>query len=243
MTGFAPPREETIRSIRELADTNGGVPLGRMAFEKATGISESQWLGRYWTKWSDAVAEAGLTPNALQHRHDTNAILQRIVTLARGLGHVPTIAELKIARRSDRTVPSHNTVATHFGGQSGLVEAIRAFCDGNEHLNDVLRFLPTAQVYDENEPQNARPNEHGWVYLIRSGAHCKIGRSDQLERRIKEIKIALPEAATLVHAIETDDPAGIEAYWHRRFAHKRANGEWFSLDRDDLAAFRRRRFQ
>ena len=77
---------------------------------------------------------------------------------------------------------------------------------------------------------------------MRSGKFYKVGRSTCAEKRAYEIQLVLPEKLTLIHKITTDDPVGIEAYWHRRFASKHTNGEWFALTMTDVRAFKRRKF-
>jgi hypothetical protein len=57
-------------------------------------------------------------------------------------------------------------------------------------------------------------------------------------RREKELRIQLPERCTLIHSIKTDDPSGIEAYWHKSFDSKRMQGEWFNLNSADVKAFK-----
>ena len=82
----------------------------------------------------------------------------------------------------------------------------------------------------------------GFVYLLKVTKYFKIGRSSSFERRSREFAIQLPEKAETVHVIRTDDPVGIELYWHRRFESKRKNGEWFELSAPDVKAFKRRKF-
>jgi hypothetical protein len=77
--------------------------------------------------------------------------------------------------------------------------------------------------------------------LAKSGRHYKIGKTNSSGRREYELSIQLPEKLKMVHVISTDDPTGIEAYWHKRFESKRMNGEWFELSQDDVRAFKRRR--
>lgn len=82
----------------------------------------------------------------------------------------------------------------------------------------------------------------GAAYRIKAGRHFKIGRSNAVGRRERELAIQLPEKTKTVHAITTDDQAGIENYWHRRFAERRRNGECFELAAKDVRVFKRRKF-
>lgn len=81
----------------------------------------------------------------------------------------------------------------------------------------------------------------GFVYLMTMSKHHKIGKTVSVPRRHREIAIQLPEALTPIHAIRTDDPSGIEAYWHNRFRDKRTNGELFTLSANDIRAFKKRK--
>ena len=65
---------------------------------------------------------------------------------------------------------------------------------------------------------------------------------NMMGRRERELAIQLPQKGAMLHKISTDDPSGIEAYWHRRFESRRGNSEWFNLTAEDVAAFRRRKY-
>lgn len=236
-------RERILSEIRRLAESNGGTAPGKAMFHRETGFTESDWYGKLWLRWNDAVSEAGLKPNKKQERLSSDLVLDKYAEVCRHYGKPPSSAELRYYTREALEFISHNTFAKHFGSKAALIVALRdrAIERGE---NDLVAILPNVEASQPNSTdQNSGTLLEGWVYLLQSGGHFKIGRSDELEKRVKQISIALPEKVELVHAIRTDDPPGIEVYWHRRFADKRANGEWFKLSPADVKAFRRRKFQ
>ena len=237
-------KDEVLSEIRRTAAENGGVPLGKGAFLGATGIRESDWLGRWWTTWGAAVRDAGFEPQRLTARLDDSVVLDAAVKLVQKYGRFPTAAEIRFESNADPTLPSHNTFR-RFGGLDGLRARLRAYA-AERGVPSVLAALPEGEP-DAGGPvttgdQGAPPPSEGFVYLIKSGRHFKIGKANSVEARHRQLKIQLPQVADVVHRIKTDDPLGIEAYWHRRFADRRLNGEWFDLSPGDIKAFKRRRF-
>lgn len=235
-------RDYLLAEIRRTAEANGGIPLGKRRFQSETGIAEHDVL-RYWPRWGDAVSEAGYARNLLQDAYDDEHLLGLLADETRRLGRFPVAAELRVRHTEDPTFPDAKTFQNrwHRGEQ---VAQLVGFCAERPEYADVLAVVEPLMI----TRQTAAPSPRvaavtiGEVYLLRVGRHYKIGRTNSFGRREYELAIQLPERATTVHVIKTDDPVGIEDYWHRRFAAKRANGEWFALTSDDVAAFRRRRF-
>lgn len=237
-------KDDILAAIKKVARQLDGVAPGWRVFERHSGIRYADWSGKYWTRWSDALEEAGLQPNTLNPRIPDDQLLERFAQIARQLGRTPVFADLRLMRRDDRTIADPK-VYSRFGGKEALLTVLREWCIANPEYQDVLALLPAerAQAADEEVSHSRAKAVLGHVYLIKSGRHYKIGRSNAADRRQREIALQLPERATRLHTIDTDDPPGIEAYWHRRFAGKRLNGEWFALDADDVRAFKRRKFQ
>ena len=237
-------RDVIVEEIRRCAALNDGVPLGQHRFEAETGIKPSDWRGRYWVAWNDALSEAGFGPNSMQGRKlDDDELLTHLAGLTRRLGRFPTYAHLSMESRNNADFPGESTFKKRIGSKADQVSRLRAFAAADDTFADVYEILSTDSTDAQPRQLADHPSDQatGVVYLIKSGRYHKIGRSNDLGRRSYEIALQLPEKAVLVHSFETDDPAGIERYWHERFADRRQNGEWFVLTPKDVAAFKRRR--
>jgi Meiotically up-regulated gene 113 len=235
-------REEIISAIQSYAKKNNGDPPGLERFSKLTGVTPSSWRGRIWLRWSDALIEAGFQPNQMIQALDAELLLSRLALLTRKYGRLPTDPELKMERVADVTFPS-SAVFNRFGNKATRTEVLRDFAERTHEFKDIIPLLPKVT---DNASDTSFSVEHvftdGFVYMLKLGKHYKIGKTSSVPRRHREISLELPNKPDVVHTIRTDDPDGIEKYWHGRFAKKRTNGEWFALDNLDIRVFKKRKF-
>lgn len=235
-------RQEIISEIRRIAKTRGGKAPGIKAFSTETGVRYSDWFPNLWLRWSDAIREAGCEPNEFIFGYDTDFLVTKYIELIRELGHFPIQGELKIKQKTDKSFPN-STVFSRRCSKQEWVQKIIEHCQGKSEFDDIISFCSGVAGALHEDPNLINFDSHrtGYVYLMRHGARneYKIGKTYNPIRREGEIRLELPEKIEPIHYIKTDDPAGIEYYWHSRFANKRKEGEWFSLTAEDIRAFKR----
>jgi hypothetical protein len=235
-------KQQILDLIRRLAAQNGGKAPGSQRFESLTGIGKSEWYLKPWLRWGDVVREAGFKGNSLSRSLGPELLIQKYIALIRELRRFPIEGELVHKRRADGSFPNR-AAFNLLGGKRQRAARILEFCQTREGYEDVIPFCRAVASSEtsEIEAEMSDAAAVGYVYLFKHGARqeYKIGRTKNPLRREGEIAIELPEKVQPIHIIKTDDPPGIESYWHARFANKRKEGEWFALTAEDVRAFKR----
>lgn len=231
-------KQDIIKAIQETAKTNGGVPLGRGRFQKETGINEYE-ISKFWPSFGEAQREAGFEPNTLQSAHDMEFLLESAVALIREIGRFPTNADLIGKRHRDSDFPSPGSF-DRLGNKKERANKVLEYAEQKGYADIVKICTAIIEQNSKTETEDDDSEEiEGAVYLFKHGKYYKIGKTFDTVRRGNELRIQLPENLDLIHEIKTDDPSGVESYWHRRFEAKRMNGEWFDLNAADIKAFKR----
>ena len=236
-----PTKKSIIDLYCRLVKEHGGRAIGERVFIRESSVPRYCWQGGLWSSWSELQAEAGFAPNEATEKTPDKVLLQRFAELALEINAVPTEANLVGKRKSDPSFPAKSTYR-RWGSREAMLEKIVEFCETDARYATVAKLLEQRiSVGVDNQLTSKQVN--GFVYLLRSGKNYKLGRTNAVGRRLRELAIQLPQKPDTVHVIQTDDAKGIERYWHNRFAEKRQGGEWFALTAADVSAFKARTFQ
>jgi hypothetical protein len=126
-------------------------------------------------------------------------LIEKFIGLARELRRFPVATEVKMKARSDDSFPSRNTFA-RFGSKQQFATRILNYCKDRAGYDDIIPLCrPIATVApDESIKEETEPVEvSGFVYLMRSGRHYKIGRSNAAGRREYELRSKCRKSSSL----------------------------------------------
>lgn len=97
-------------------------------------------------------------------------------------------------------------------------------------------LFPDVLVEKGKDTQKTESQSAGHIYVIKSPHGYKIGKSKRLRDRTRLFGVKLPFPIEVLMTGWFEDYSAAEARLHRRFAHKRLEGEWFDLSASDLVA-------
>lgn len=237
-------KQQILDEIKRLAEESEGKVPGSELFRSETGIKDYHW-NRFWANWSEALKEAGFSPNKFNTALDENLLIEQFIVLIRELRHFPSLREYRFKARNDKKYPS-SKIFDRFGDKAKFLARVRQFCVEQSGFDDVLAICDNTKVPNRkkagiDDDTSGKLDIQGVVYLIKSGRYYKIGSTKAIGRREYELGLKLAEKPKTIHVIETDDPKGIEDYWHKRFKRKHIRGEFFELSSIDIKAFKSRR--
>ncbi len=234
-------KRRTLEELKEqavrLAENIGETPSRKKLLSV---MKESEWA-YYGMTVTDFQKYCGLEVNksGLETKIPDEDLLGALAELCLKKKQIPHQAMLRKWIR-DGEYDSH-TLETRFNGMMGVQRALQNFAKAKGYSEEFFQLPGWKVQVDESPNAEGGASAKGYVYLQQHGhrAEYKIGKTNKPIRREGELKIELPEQIQPIHYIETDDPSGVESYWHNRFADKRMNGEWFGLSKEDVKAFKR----
>lgn len=238
-------KEEIIEKIQKWANENNGRTPSEKIIKEELEIPRWTWTN-YWTKATDMQRSAELNPQVFDKtKYTKDDLCNKFIEFLREKGHWPSRAELDFKHKQDITFPASGTFYTKLGqiNNGELVESISMYIKNKSGYNDILSIcnsLLSGLEEKEKSVKSVITNEkHGFVYMFKTGRYYKVGCSEDTARRYRELSSQFPDELKHKHKIETDDPLGVESYWHKRFKSKHIKGEIFNLDAADVKAFKR----
>lgn len=240
-------KEEILKKIKEWSKENDGKTPGEKVFYEYADFNVYQLHKLGWANYGELVDEAELIPNTFDNtQYSYEQICDLFISAMREKNQWPSRGYLDVKHLNDSSYPSSATFYKKLGLTGDLAQSILDYIGDKDDYDDVKNIcLPVIEKYavSDKSDEAGKTVEEVYMYKYKNQSQpIKVGRSKDVERRGEEIVIGAHDKAVLIHSIKTDDPSGVENYWHRRFrksGREEYNNEWFRLKPEDVKAFKR----
>ena len=102
-----------------------------------------------------------------------------------------------------------------------------------EHNDGLHHELNNEHPFKSEE--EAPIDKSGYIYLLEAETgETKIGRTKKLDERVYHFTTKLPMELKVIYYVETNDSYTLEETLHNQYVDKRARGEWFNLNNEDI---------
>lgn len=240
-------REEIIELIKKWSvDHEGRTPAERV-FREDTGIPLNTLQKHGWASYGELCDDAGLSRNKFDKtKYQNDELCESFIVAIRDKNKWPTRGELEVRQKKDKTFPGSSTYYKKLGlvNTGALPKTILEYINGKSGYEDIEVICNTMleKIPAEAEFSGDQKEDKGWVYLYRLGTlnRYKVGKTNNLLRRGREIAATLPEKTILIHSIPTNDISGVEVYWLTRFRKTATEleNEWFMLSNSNIKEFK-----
>lgn len=122
---------------------------------------------------------------------------------------------------------------THGGGSDKEKPSSDMYGHRVSHCKRHIENCPGYNLVPAESIGNIQPDKTGYareyIYFILSDKEIKIGRTDNITRRMKEIKRGHEHEQRLIAQLPYINVVEAEKVWHKHFAAYRLHGEWFGI--------------
>ena len=87
----------------------------------------------------------------------------------------------------------------------------------------------------KNNKKKEKKKQEGYIYVIKSNKHYKIGRTLSPKQRIKKYITENPNKIEVILCKKVKDYVGAEKELHSIFEYKNHNREWFNLNDEEIS--------
>ena len=233
-------QEQIISEYKKLKLKLGRVPNAREFYSETKVTDYSARVAFGGNAYSKIQSEAGDEPRKFctngRKEYEFFEIYGRVV---RELNRIPTVADW-MHRKEKPTLSGYRHKLKINWKQMPLAFIDWAInkSDWEDVVDICTSYCKERKLYSENT--EVLTTSYGYVYLIKANrkGQYKIGKTGSPAGRKSQLSQLDPHDRRYEHVLETNDPCGLENYWHRRFEDKKVSGEIFKLSKKDLKAFK-----